>query len=226
MSQFPHDDFAKAYLAELLSRMGTAIPNRPLKNETRFADLWFELNPQAQENRSQLGLLGELLTRDSILEVFRNPATPIEIRACQSKLSILENELIGKAKRKKQPLTEEALPWLWLLMPTASKEIREGFGTMPGEIPGLYHGPKLQRTSLLVIHQLPKTEATRFLRVLGRHGEQRRAIHEVIQHSESPLYTSIEELLADYRTTLEALRTLTSEEEELIMNLSDRKSVV
>lgn len=220
MSKFPHDDFAKAYLTELLSTIGKATPNHPLKNETRFADLWFELNPKFAERRSELGLLGELLTRDALIEVFRNPATPVEIRACQSKISTLETELLNKAKRSKETLSEHQLPCLWLIMPTASENIHEGFGTIGTEIAGVHYFPSFQRTGLIVIHQLPKTENTLFLRVLGRAGEQRRAIEEVVQHPVSPLYTSIEELLANYRTDLENLRPITPEEEELIMNLS------
>ena len=104
--------------------------------------------------------------------------------------------------------------------PTASETIHEGFGTIGTEISGAYHFPSLQRTGLIVVHQLPKTENTLFLRVLGRAGEQRRAIEEVVRHPVSPLYTSIEELLANYRTDLENLRPITAEEEELIMNLS------
>ncbi len=220
MSKFPHDDFAKAYLTELLSTIGKATPNRPLKNETRLADLWFEINPKFAERRAELGLLGELLTRDALIEVFRNPATPVEIRTCQSKLSTLETELLNKAKRNKETLLEYQLPYLWLIMPTASETIHEGFGTIGTEISGVYHFPSLQRTGLIVVHQLPKTENTLFLRVLGRAGEQRRAIEEVVRHPVSPLYTSIEELLANYRTDLENLRPITAEEEELIMNLS------
>lgn len=220
MSKFPHDDFAKAYLTELLSTIGKATPNHPLKNETRLADLWFEINPKFAERRAELGLLGELLTRDALIEVFRNPATPVEIRTCQSKLSTLETELLNKAKRNKETLSEDQLPYLWLIMPTASETIHEGFGTIGTEISGVYHFPSLQRTGLIVVHQLPKTENTLFLRVLGRAGEQRRAIEEVIRHPVSPLYTSIEELLANYRTDLENLRPITPEEEELIMNLS------
>ena len=45
-------------------------------------------------------------------------------------------------------------------------------------------------------------------------------IEEVVRHPVSPLYTSIEELLANDRTDLENLRPITPEEEELIMNLS------
>jgi hypothetical protein len=62
MSEFPHDDFAKAFLTELLSRIGTAKANHPLKSETLIADLWFELNPPPQTRVPQLGLLGTLRT--------------------------------------------------------------------------------------------------------------------------------------------------------------------
>ena len=57
--QFPHDDFAKAYLTELLRPMGKTLINRPLKTETRYADLWFKLSAKA--DRTHLALLGELL---------------------------------------------------------------------------------------------------------------------------------------------------------------------
>jgi molybdopterin converting factor small subunit len=221
MSKFPHDDFAKAYLTELLSTIGKAVPNHPLKAETRAADLWFELNPKSQAQRSQLGLLGRLLTRDSLIEVFRNPATPVEIRTCQGKLSNLECHLLRQAKRRRKTLTEETLPFLWLIMPTASDEIRQGFSVLATETSGVYEFPNLQRVGLVVVHQLPKTEDTLWLRILGRAGDQRRAVEEFAQRPvESSLHTSIEELLADYRAILEKQRKLTPEEEELVMNLS------
>ncbi len=221
MSQFPHDDFAKAYLIELLKHIGTVNANAPFKSETRTADLWLELDPQLAAQRSQLGLLGELLTGNALIEVFRNPATPIEIRACQGKLCSREWELLRQAKRNDISLAEAELPYLWLLMPTASQAIRQGFGLVPTTVPGVYQFPSLQRIGVVVIHQLPKTPDTLWLRVLGRAGEQQSAIAEFTQQpAVSPLHASIEELLADYRAGLEAQRSLTSEEEELVMNLS------
>ena len=42
---------------------------------------------------------GDLGEPDSLIEVFRNAAPHVEIRNCQSKLSFLETELIGRAAR-------------------------------------------------------------------------------------------------------------------------------
>ena len=219
MNQFPHDDFAKTYLTELLRPIGTTIVNRPLKTDTRYADLWFKLSDKA--DRTHLGLLGQLLTRDALIEVFRNPATELEIRSSQSKLNAEEIDRLNKAKRKKQIIPKEKLPWLWLIMPTASLEIREGFGVSETEHPGVYDFPKLQRTGLIVVHQLAKTEHTLLLRVLGRAENQKRAIDELIQIPEPPpLYRTIEETLTAYRAILEARGQITPEDEELLMNLS------
>jgi hypothetical protein len=222
MSKFKHDSFAKSYLAELLNRIGKATPNKRIPAEERAADLWFELNPKAQTQRKQLGLLGELLTRNALIEVFRNAATPVEIRSCQGKLFDREAELIRKAKRRQKTIAEAQLPYLWLIMPTASDEIREGFGVVPTRTPGVYEFPRLQHTGLIVVHQLPKTKATLWLRILGREGNQKRAIEEFTQQSSADeLHVIIEELLANYRAQLENLgRSLTPEDEELIMNLS------
>jgi hypothetical protein len=223
MSEFPHDDFAKDYLTELLSNIGTAVPNKVIKSERREGDIWFERNPKLTiaAQRKKLGLMGQLLRRDSLIEVFRNPATAMEIRSCRGKLTDIEGDMARAAKRKDETLTEEMLPDLWFIMPTASEEIRQGFGIRKSRIPGVYRWPKLDRTGLIVVHQLPVTEETLWIRLLGRAGNQERAIHELVTKPDrSVLYNSIEDILTNYRTKLEANRSLTPDEEELIMNLS------
>jgi hypothetical protein len=222
MTQFRHDEFAKSYLTELLSTIGKATPNKSIRSESREADLWFEPNPKAQSKRAELGLLGQLLTSSCLIEVFRDPADASETRSCLGKLFDREAEIQRQAKRRSKNLPEEKLPCLWLIMPTASVEIRESFGVMPTDTPGVYQFPKGYRAGLIVVHQLPKTEETLWLRILGRAGNQRQAIEEFIQQPvTNELRASIEELLTDYRAKLEDLgQRLTTEEEELIMNLS------
>ena len=223
MSEFPHDDFAKDYLTELLSNIGTAVPNKVIKSERREGDIWFERTAKLTiaAQRKKLGLMGQLLRRDSLIEVFRNPATAMEIRACRGKLTDIEGDMARAAKRKDEALTEDMLPDLWFIMPTASEEIRQGFGIRKSRIPGVYRWPKLDRTGLIVVHQLPITGETLWIRLLGRAGNQERAIQELVTKPDrSVLYNSIEDILTNYRTKLEANRSLTPDEEELIMNLS------
>jgi hypothetical protein len=223
MAEFPHDTFAKDYLTELLSTIGKAVPNKVIKSERREGDLWFERNPQLSlaAQRRLLGLMGQLLRRDSLIEVFRNPATAFEIRSCRGKLIDIEGELVRQAKRREQTLTEAELPDLWFIMPTASEDIRRGFGFRRSAVPGVYRLPKLDRTGLIVVHQLEVTPETLWLRVLGRSGNQARAIQELVtQPARSTLYNTIEDILTSYRTDLATNRSLTPEEEELIMNLS------
>ena len=60
-----------------------------------------------------------------------------------------------------------------------------------------------------------------WIRLLDRAGNQERAIQELVTNPErSVLYDSVEDILANYRAKLEQSRSLTPEEEELIMNLS------
>jgi predicted transposase/invertase (TIGR01784 family) len=79
----------------------------------------------------------------------------------------------------------------------------------------------MERTVLVVLHQLPKTKDTVWLRMLGRASFQQQAINDFVGMSAPAALTdTVTELLANYRAILEAQGRLTEEEEELIMNLS------
>jgi hypothetical protein len=154
MSEFPHDTFAKDYLTELLNTIGKAQPNPVVRSERREGDVWFERDPQVslKVQRQRLGLLGQLLSHDALIEVFRNPATEFEIRACQGKRTDIESGLLRAAARQGETVRPETLPDVWLIMPTASEVIRRGFGFRKSRMPGVYRLPKLQRTGLIVVH--------------------------------------------------------------------------
>jgi hypothetical protein len=77
MPKFPHDDFSKTYLTELLSVIGKAIPNRPLKAETHFADLWFELDPKLASQTKRPSGYASWAAKAIKNEPLRNsPSTP------------------------------------------------------------------------------------------------------------------------------------------------------
>ena len=110
-----------------------------------------------------MGLLEELTKTSSLIEPFRNPCTPIEIRSCLLKLYTIHGEVLRQAKRKKTKESTVKLPFLWILSPTCSTRILEDFEGKLGENEqkGVYFFPKGLYAAVIVIHQLPINQDTR-----------------------------------------------------------------
>lgn len=226
MTRQPHDQFAKEYLQELLSPLGKVDISKDVTSEVREIDVWFEpYTGNNNQNLPKLGLLGQMATTKSLFEPYRNPVNPSQVRSCLLKLYSIEGDLEREAKRGKQNIKESELPFLWILTPTCSARILEGFGaTLNNQslIPtGVYFLPILQRAALVVIHQLPINEETLWLRVLGRGNTQKQAVNELVElPSTNPFRHNLLEILANWRKNLELRDNLSKEQKETIMNLS------
>jgi hypothetical protein len=81
----PHDQFAKNYLKELLSPLGTVEVSKEITDETRQIDVFF--SPDRQQNPDYLGLLGRIVLNTALLKPYRNPPSRSEIRICLVKLT-------------------------------------------------------------------------------------------------------------------------------------------
>ncbi|MBW4618352.1 MAG: hypothetical protein KME17_03065 [Cyanosarcina radialis HA8281-LM2] len=204
MSQFPHDQFAKDLLESLLSPFGKVETDRKISGEVREIDVCFFPHPEVA-NLPSLGLLQRLASTRAAFEPFRNPVTPTQIRSCMAKLFDLHAELERQAQRQPH---ESELPHLWILTPTLSAATLKSFGAITDEeqwSKGVYLLPPGYCTGIVVIHQLPETPDTLWLRVLGKHKVQQRAIQEIngldLSH---PYRQNALELLADLAVVLEA----------------------
>jgi hypothetical protein len=224
MSQFPHDDFAKDLLNSLLSPFGSIQPSYKIAGEVRYVDLYFQ--PQTGESDPELlGFLANFANCPIVIEPFRNSVKVPQIRACMSKLFDLHLTLAKDAKKQKQPEPEDDnLPTLWILTPTLSDRLLESVGARLdlerwGE--GVYVLPSGLKTGIVVIHQLPQTPETLWVRLLGKDGVQTRAIEEVANlPSGHPYRQNTLELLVNLKVTLEARTNIQPEDRELIMQLS------
>ena len=113
---------------------------------------------------------------------------------------------------------------LLILTPTLSANILESYGAKLdletwGE--GVYLLPPVLKTGIIVIHQLPKTPATVWFRLLGKERVQAQAIDEVrALPADHPGRDNALELLGNLRVILEARGTIEPDEQELIMQLS------
>ena len=75
MTRFPHDQFAKDYLKELLTPLGEVETSRDVAGEVREIDVWFAPNLQPTAEPQILGLLGRFASSPCLIEPFRNAAT-------------------------------------------------------------------------------------------------------------------------------------------------------
>jgi Domain of unknown function (DUF4351) len=223
MTRFRFDQFSKQYLEELLTPLGEVTIGKELLGEARQIDIWFVPNSQSLACH-ELGLLGNLTKTPCLLEPYRNPPKPSEIRDCLLKLFLTQSEVQRQAKRDNINLDEATLPRLWVLASSASENLLRGFSThtdVQNWGTGIYFLGDFFRAAIVAINQLPETSETLWLRLLGKGRTQQQAIDELIALSQYNSFRSRAlELLASWRITIETSETIDTETQELIMQLS------
>jgi len=226
MTRFIHDRFAKEFLEELLSPLGTVNIGRDVSSEVREIDVYFTPSTAIPEYSETLGLLGKMASTTAIFEPFRNPANVSEICSCLGKLLDVRGELERKFRRENTRYDDAQLPKLWILMPTASKALVDSFNAIPDTenwMQGIYFLGESLRTAIVAIHQLPETPDTLWLRILGKGGVQQRAISQLSAlAADDPLRIIALELLYRLQSNLvtDAPQELEPEERELIMAIA------
>jgi hypothetical protein len=143
MTRTPFDQFCKRLLEELLSPLGEVQLNLEVPGESRFVDVWFLPSAQTDHDPSSLGLLGQMAATPCLIEPFRNPPTPTEVRNCLLKLFLIQADFRRKARREEERFPEADLPQLWILTSSASESQLSGLGATPAQdwLPGIYFMP-------------------------------------------------------------------------------------
>ncbi len=127
-----------------------------------------------------------------------------------------------RANAKNTQLQDSETPKLWVLTPTISKPRLSGFNVnqKEGWLSGVYFLGDTLRAAIVVIHQLPQTPETLWLRLLGRGNVQEQAIIELqalpLNH---PYKKATLELVYNLRENLRVNQQLEDDDRELIMRL-------
>lgn len=223
MTRFVHDQFAKDYLEDLLKPLGEVQAPRRVAAEVQYIDIWFAPASQPRGDAQRLGLLGRFAASPSVFEPFRNAATRDEICDCLLKLLLVRREFQREANRDATSIQEANRPRLWILTPTASESLLSGFRALPDEdnwTRGVYFLADYLRTAIVAIHQLPRTQETLWLRLLGRGRVQEQAIDEVKALPETdPLRFRVLQWLERLKANLEVGQDLDEDDRRLIMRL-------
>jgi hypothetical protein len=216
MTQIPFDQMSKQYLEEFLTPFGMVQRQYEIPGEAKFVDIWF-VPHQGINQAEELGVLGRMIQTSCLLEPYRNVPTRTEVRVSVMKLVWVQEE--ERRKAQKEELSDEELPWLWILAATTSKPLLEAAHvfTKADWMPGVYFIADLFKSAIIAIDQLPETEATLWLRILGRGETQERAIREVLAlPAEHPKRGSILRLLASWKIRIDLGELIGTEREELM----------
>jgi hypothetical protein len=227
MSQFPHDDFVKEYLPELINNYGEAKSGENVNAERREIDIFFRPTKKIPTTPDTLGLLGKLAQTTVLFEVFRNPVENYQITECLAKLFDVQLAIRREKRKSKERVSLEGEPFLWILTPTLGEQKLEAFAakSRSGWERGIYFCPSGLHTGIVVIHQLPVNRETLWLRILGKGKVQENAIDELkALPKEYPYRDNVLELIGNLFTMLEVKKKqgekLGEEDKDLIMKLS------
>ncbi len=114
------------------------------------------------------------------------------------------------------------MPWLWILTPSASENLLAQLDVSGDAdwLPGIYFD-RADRTALIAINQLPCTEETLWVRLLGRGKTQERAISEVLAFpTTDPRRLDTLQLLVTWKISLEVTNLVQQEENDVMVQLS------
>jgi hypothetical protein len=221
LTRFIWDKFSKDFIETLLSPYGQIIVSKEVTSEVKKIDLWFTPNiPNLPEH---LGLLGKLSQRPCLFEPYRNPINQDDILDCLDKGLAVRGQLQREAKRKKQRINNNDIPFVWILSPTASKQVLSSFAShlSPEWGEGVYILAEPLKIGVVVIHQLPETAETLWLRLMGRGRKRERAISELEgMSSDDPFKLETLELLYNVTRNLAVASDQTQEDREFIMRLA------
>jgi hypothetical protein len=220
MTRQPFDEFSKQLFEALLTPYGRVTVDRTVPGEARRIDIYFEPNESVQPNPDELGLLATFSTKKNLFEPFRSPPMGRNVRDCALKLYALHAELHRVADRT---LPNEELPSLWILASSVSDPLLDDFGAelQATDIEGIYICDRGWFVGIINIDELPVTEDTLWMRLLGKGTTQENAIEELLLLPETtPKRATALNLLRLWQINIEMTGTVDQEEERFLMALS------
>jgi hypothetical protein len=168
------DQFGKQLVRSAIAARGSVETDAEVAADTRRIDLWFMPDPACGPVPDYLGLLGRITAGPSTLEFFHNTPSGEGLADCLIKHGQFRHYL---SLRKPPP----PIPTQWVISSGRPKGGIEGLRLyrLEGWPPGIYEGPPLLWTRLVVVSELPVGPDTLLLRLLGAGHVLKQAIAEL-----------------------------------------------
>ena len=211
------DRLAKDVAQAGLTAMGKVVTDAEVPGESQHADVWYEPDPARASGRERLGMLGRLAATACTIEAYSDSPSADEVRACVQKHLGAWRSCVARDR------TAEA-PFLWILSTGRPKAVLDGLRMEPmaGWPAGVYAGPDLLRTVVVVLGELPRERSTLLIRLMGGRRVLREAIEELRQLPEDAPERAIAlGPLLRFRAAIVDPGPATPEEEEFVMTTQE-----
>ncbi|HEX8107508.1 MAG TPA: hypothetical protein VF516_07250 [Kofleriaceae bacterium] len=213
------DQFGKQMVRAVLEDFCTIETDAEVPAETRRIDLWFMRREARASLPEHLGLLGTIAGRAGTLELFHNTPSIDELVACLIKQGEFRHCLPRRTAAPPLPL-----PIQWIISAGRPGRGIEGlaFRPMTGWPSGVYEGPPLLWTRLVVVNELPVARSTLMLRLLGAGAVLQRAIAELTAlPPDAPERMLVLPILQRTRLAMSNPQQRTPDDEEFLMVTED-----
>jgi hypothetical protein len=213
-----YDQFGKQMVRTALEPRGPVETDAEVPADTRRIDLWFMPDPARDAIPDHLGVLGLIARGPSTLEFFHNTPSGDELAACLIKHGEFRHFL--SLRRTPPPV-----PTQWVVSSGRPDGGIDGLWLRPiaGWPTGVYEGPPLLWTRLVVVNELPVARDTLLVRLLGAGSVLKQAIAELKElPAEAPERTLALPILLRLRLTVPSDPTKqTTDDQEFLMDTQD-----
>ncbi len=170
----PFDQFVKRLVRKGFSPGGRVETEAEVTPDARRVDVWFVPDAgRAREVLRPLGLLGRMGLTSCTLEPFHATPSGEQVADCVAKHRFFCVELV---RRKPRP----PVPTQWIISSGRPTDALAGLNFRKSRLgAGIYDGPALLRTKLVVVSELPRTRDTLLVRLMGAGETLQRALADV-----------------------------------------------
>jgi hypothetical protein len=212
------DQFGKQMVRTALETRGPVETDAEVPADTRRIDLWFMPDPTRESMSDHLGLLGRIAGGPSTLEFFHDTPNGEDLAACLIKHGEFRHFL--SLRRAPPPI-----PTQWVISSGRPDGGIDGLWLRPlaSWPPGIYEGPPLLWTRLVVVNELPVARDTLLVRLLGAGSVLKHAIAELkALQAEAPERTLALPILLRLRLTVPSdPAKRTTDDQEFLMDTQD-----
>ena len=214
------DQFAKRLAMEVMRPVGRTHIHHEIAADAQHADVVHEPDPARQAERRKLGVLGRLVSRPCLMELFGHTPTADEAHACVGKFMVhLRKHRRAMRKRRRVRGKWSPRPLMWVISSGRPTGLLRGLVRRPGWPEGFYFLHDFLRIAIVVARELPRERQTLLLRLLAAGPLLPEAIEDLTALPQDAFErTAASQILLELRHALENKPHRNPEEQEIFVS--------